>query len=350
MTKSFCLLSSICLCLFLTVACQSQNFDNELATKQKNLPVSYSSNVLNITLIQHDSCPWSYFWCVVEKGINDAAKDLKVNVKLLRPSETPYKPSEQKELIEKALKDNPDGIGVTLTDRKLFREPLTTFLEDHQDDRKSRIPVIAYNAGNSPDKDDIPYDIYIGQDEEKAGYEAGKKLVELARLKSSGKRGVCINHQEDTENLQARCRGFENALRDEGIPYFTIITKDNPKNIKEEIEKDYQTHKNTDIVLSLGQIGAAPFYEFMEDNKLESSQIFHATFDLSKTIINNIENGRTLFAIDQQPYLQGYMVVQWLALIKNHNFTPPGKVISTGPSFVDKDNLDKVKQQVGQYR
>ena len=44
------------------------------------------------------------------------------------------------------------------------------------------------------------------------------------------------------------------------------------------------------------------------------SKIWFATFDLSEEIANGIKDGSVQFAIDQQPYLQGYIPVAILAL------------------------------------
>ncbi|MGB7416604.1 MAG: hypothetical protein WA902_20540 [Thermosynechococcaceae cyanobacterium] len=63
---------------------------------------------------------------------------------------------------------------------------------------------------------------------------------------------------------------------------------------------------------------AVPFYQVIANQKRAFS---YGTFDLSRTVLNEIEKGTTLFAIDQQPYLEGYLAVQWLTWIKRHAFS-----------------------------
>ena len=48
-----------------------------------------------------------------------------------------------------------------------------------------------------------------------------------------------------------------------------------------------------------------------------------------------------MFAVDQQPYLQGYMAVAslWLYLTNGNDIGGGGPVL-TGPSFVDSTNID----------
>jgi simple sugar transport system substrate-binding protein len=69
-----------------------------------------------------------------------------------------------------------------------------------------------------------------------------------------------------------------------------------------------------------------------------------ATFDLSKDVIQAIEDGEILFAVDQQQYLQGYLPVVFLTLNKtNLNTVGGGRAVLTGPGFVEKSNAAKIK-------
>jgi len=68
-----------------------------------------------------------------------------------------------------------------------------------------------------------------------------------------------------------------------------------------------------------------------------------ATFDLDAQVIDAIKSGKITFAVDQQPYLQGYLPVVFLSLYKsNANTVGGGQPVLTGPSFVDKSNADEV--------
>ena len=331
---------------------------------------------IRIALIQHDSCPWSYFWCVVEQGILDAEKDLNVDVVLLRPNVEDEKPrvEQQKELIYKALdlQPKPTAIGITISADKDLFEGLNDDDEIKEKfsnkNGQSDTPVIVYNSNSGPNKENINYQFYIGQDDELAGYKAGIMLSE--KLEKSGevaKRGICIN-DSDAANAKDRCNGFKRALEEKNIKYSMLDEGKNislkPKEIKKELEKHFQEHKDTNIYLSLGPVGAQPFYKFIEENKISNERFRHAIFDLSEIIICNIKKNNTLFAIDQQPYLQGYLTVQWLTWIKRHNFKLLSigkedknifnKTISTGPIFVDKsflkENEKYIEKQVGLYR
>ena len=98
---------------------------------------------------------------------------------------------------------------------------------------------------------------------------------------------------------------------------------------------------------------------------------------MSASVLDRISKGTQTFAIDQQPYLQGYIPVAVLATMKEMKTTDLKKVadavkanpktkkrfdeyglvpnygprhISSGPGFVTKENIGKVEKYAGQYR
>ena len=62
------------------------------------------------------------------------------------------------------------------------------------------------------------------------------------------------------------------------------------------------------------------------------------TFDLGPDVLKAVEAGRIGFAVDQQPYLQGYLPIEMLALRARYGIFPAqGDVVATGPNFVTRD-------------
>ncbi len=54
-------------------------------------------------------------------------------------------------------------------------------------------------------------------------------------------------------------------------------------------------------------------------------------------MVKNVQAGKILFAVDQQPYLQGYLPIVFLALYKNNGNTVGGGMpVLTGPGYVTK--------------
>jgi len=291
---------------------------------------------LNFMLVQHALCAWDSFWCTVEKGIADAAKDMGVDVTVLGPDK--FDLEKTASLIDQAVAAKPNGIALTVSDPVLFKEPIMRAIN-------AGIPVIAYNAGSGPVKDNIPYLTYLGQDEYQGGYLGGLRLAA-----AGGKKGVCINHQVGHVGLDARCRGFLDALAEKGLKGEVLSIGNDPAEAQ-TIISDYNTaNPDTDTFLTLGPNGANPFYAFVEAAGLKPGKFVHGTFDLSPEIEANIKNGTTLFGIDQQPFLPGYGAVMMLTLLNRQNIVPALPVTPTGPGFVDKSNIAIVKALAGEYR
>ncbi|HET7869770.1 MAG TPA: LacI family transcriptional regulator, partial [Actinomycetota bacterium] len=70
-----------------------------------------------------------------------------------------------------------------------------------------------------------------------------------------------------------------------------------------------------------------------------------ATFDLSPEVLEAIDRGDMLFAIDQAQYLQGYLPIVLLTKYLETGALPLGsvdRVILTGPQIVTKDTAAQV--------
>jgi len=288
--------------------------------------VDAATKPLKIYAVQHALCAWDSFWCTVESGIKQAASDMGVDVTILGPDKFDLEKTAQ--LIEQAVSAKPDGLAVTVTDAELFRAPIQKALD-------AGIPVVAYNAGNGPVIDNIPYLTYLGQDEYQGGYQGGQRLAA-----NGGTKGVCINQQVGHAGLDKRCKGFVDALAEKNIPAEVLAVNDDPAASQTIISDYYTANPDVDIFLTLGPNGANPFYAFYKAAGLSPDKIKHGTFDTGEEINAAIKAGTTMFGIDQQPFLQGFGAIEMLTMVGRYGITPALPVTATGPGFITKDNVD----------
>jgi simple sugar transport system substrate-binding protein len=99
-------------------------------------------------------------------------------------------------------------------------------------------------------------------------------------------------------------------------------------------------HTNTDAVITLdAQVALTALQALPAAHS--SAKLY--TFDTNAALIAKIKSGQVQWAVDQQPYLQGYESVDalWLYLT-NGNVLGGGQVVLTGPSFVDASNVDRI--------
>jgi simple sugar transport system substrate-binding protein len=67
------------------------------------------------------------------------------------------------------------------------------------------------------------------------------------------------------------------------------------------------------------------------------------TFDLNADVAQNVLDGKLLFAIDQQPYVQGYLGVTGIYLKAiNGNDIGGGVPVYSGPAIITADNAEAV--------
>lgn len=292
---------------------------------------------VTLIMVQHATCSWDAYWCVVENGIKLAAEQMGVSTTVLAPDK--FDLERTAALIDQAVAAHPDGIALTVTDPILFKEPIERALA-------AGIPVVAYDSGAGPIKDNIAYLTFLGADEYQGGFQSGTRLA----AQPGAEVGVCINHQVGHTGLDARCQGFVDSMTEKGLTAEVLAITNDPAESQTIISDFFTANPQVNVALTLGPNGATPFYAFLEASGFGPGDIAHGTFDLSAEIVAAIEDGRTLFAVDQQPFLQGYGAVMLLNLLLRQGVTPALPVTATGPGFVDQSNIDIVKALAGQYR
>jgi simple sugar transport system substrate-binding protein len=251
---------------------------------------------------------------------------MNVNATVLGPDQ--FDLDQVASLIDQAVTARPDGLAVTIPDIERLRDPIQRALD-------AGIPVVAYNSGSGREADGLDYLTFLGSDEAQGGYLSAIRLADAGATS-----GVCINHQVGHAGLDARCEGFLSALDVYGLPAQVLPVTADPVESQAIIADFYAANPGTDAFLTLGPGGATPFYAFMQAAGLGPGSVKHGTFDLSDEIIARIKDGTTLYAVDQQPFLQGYSAVQTLMLNTRYGIQPVLDVTPTGPGFVDANNVD----------
>ena len=171
--------------------------------------------------------------------------------------------------------------------------------------------------------------MHVGQPEYTAGKAAGEK-AKAAGIKSF----LCVNHYATNPASFERCRGFADAI---GVDFksSTLDAGQDPTGVQSKVSAYLRNHPNTQAVLTLGPLSAAPTIKALQQMGL-AGKIWFATFDFANDIAKGIQDGTIQFAIDQQPYLQGYIPVAVLAIVKKDHTTDPAKIrqiLEANPKF-----------------
>ena len=268
------------------------------------------------------------FWSIVANGVDDAAKTLGIRVEYQAPST--FDMIRMSQLIDAAVASRPSGLVVSIPDADALGPSVRAAVA-------AGIPTLSINSGDESWRD-LGLLAHIGQTEYEAGKAAG------ARLAAGGtKRVVCVNHEVGNVSLDLRCRGLGDALKDAGATMHVLaVTLADPDDATQRIRGALARDPSIDGLLALGPPAAVPMLAALrETGRLE--KVAAGTFDLSSGVLAAVGDGELMFAIDQQPYLQGYLGVVLMAKYLETRAIPGGgQIIRTGPAFVTRETAAEV--------
>ena len=271
------------------------------------------------------------FWSIVEIGAKEGARDACLEVKWTQDVE--FSVTTTVERMEMAIAEDPDVLVITATEPVMMRRTVKRA-------RDKGIPIIAINVEDPAlDQGGLDYLVYIGGNEEKGGYTAADQIVKRG---PEPKRAACFNSFPGHVGLEARCKGFTDRMREAGVETDTVDVSGGPANAEGAISAYLIANPDANAFFTVSpgpENYEVAHAQLAQQGRTEGSSL--ATFDLTPFILENITNGTTLVAIDQQPYLQGYLAsilartyIDWGAI--------PGGDILTGPGVVNSDNVEVV--------
>jgi simple sugar transport system substrate-binding protein len=312
---------ALALCLALAVAaCSSsggkkaEQSSNQVGAGKANTPA------MTFALVTH-AAPGDTFWDIIQKGAQAAsAKD---NVTLKYSSDPSS--GNQANLIQSAIDSKVDGIAVTLPDPPALIPAVKKAID-------AGIPVVAINAGiGSFEQSGVLS--YFGSDESLAGQTGGKRASD-----EGYKHVLCVVQFQGQVQLEARCDGVKSTFTGKYDKIY-VNGSDLPS-VKSTIAAKLAQDKTIDFIVTLGAPIALAAIDAIKDS---GSQAKLGTFDFNPQIPPKIQSGELQWAIDQQPWLQGYEAIDSLWLYKvNGNVLGGGKPTLTGPFLVDKANVEFV--------
>ncbi|WP_210590570.1 sugar ABC transporter substrate-binding protein [Streptomyces sp. GESEQ-35] len=278
---------------------------------------------MTVAMVTHAS-PGDTFWDLVRKGAQAAAA--KDNIKLVYSSDPSA--GNQANLVQNAIDQKVDGIALTAAKPDAMKDVVAKA-------KAAGIPVVGFNSGVN-DWKKLGMLEYFGQDESIAGQAFGERLNQLG-----AKHALCVIQEQGQVALEARCAGLKKGFS--GKTDTLYVNGTDMPSVKSTITAKLSQDSSIDQVVTLGAPIALTGIQSLSDS---GSKAKLATFDLNKDLVQAVQDGKVEFAVDQQPYLQGYLAVDSLWLYKtNGNFSGGSTApVLTGPAFIDKTNVDAVAE------
>ncbi|MDH6453659.1 MULTISPECIES: substrate-binding domain-containing protein [unclassified Streptomyces] len=304
--------------LLLLAGCSGAGDDSRLDTGTAERAGAAGLRIALITHAGKDDA----FWERVRKGAEAAAAKDGVELTYANDPDS----TGQAQLVRDAIGDRVDGIAVTLAKPAAMKAPVAAA-------RAAGIPVVGLNSGIDAWKSQGVLQ-YFGQDEIVAGAAVGNKLNGL-----KVKHALCVIHERGNVALEARCAGVKKTFGGETENLYVEGT--DPEAVDAVLTARLRQDSDIDEVVTLGAQFAL---DAVDSVQAAGSRARVATFDLNDDLVKAIRSGSVQFAVDQQPYLQGYLAVDSLWLYRTNGNISGGGVapVLTGPAFVTRTNVASV--------
>jgi len=263
------------------------------------------------------------FWDPVFAAMQQASHDFDINLHLVKLSLNlteasiyPKMISQIREFCSPPYKFN--GIFVSLPNKQVAAA-LPACIE-------AGIPVVVINAGaNYAAALGVPF---IGQAEFTAGEQAGKQLIA-----AGVKKGICLMSDGNITSLQDRCRGVQYAFEVGNNVEFlgAIVTPSTGPDFVRAVENAVGEQ---DAWSGVGAITCGTDQiPFILDVLDKHPLLTIGTFDTAPEVYSAMDEGKVLFGIDQNSYLQGYWPIPLLTWNLTTNQSLLNSILESGPQM-----------------
>ncbi len=264
------------------------------------------------------------FFDTVKQGINDASGQLNVSCEFTGPSGMDTEA--QIEMTKQAIADKYDGIVLNIFEAEKLAPVIAQA-------NSAGIPVAAFNV------DDKTVETgrlcSVCQNLFRAGQVLGKNAAEFI---SDGSKIFIVMHDPGVSALQERYEGIIDGLKDRDITCEILIGGDNENTVR-VVTEALKANPDVKVLLGTGQSDTEGIGFAIERN-FKGQDYDVAGFDLSAETLRMVKEGTIRFAIDQQPYVQGYYPVVQLAQYIRYGVDPAD--IDAGNNVIDQAKAGRV--------
>lgn len=291
-------------------------------TGQDNTSESGNAIAATYAVVTH-SAQGDAFWDRVKSGAEKAGSDYGATVTYSSDPD----PAKQSQLIDNAVAQGVDGLVISMANPDGLEASVEKAVA-------AGIPVVTINSGIERSAEFGAF-THIGQSESVAGAAAGKEMKELGITKA-----ICVLHEAGNIGHEERCKAAASTMG--GTVENLQVDGTNDAEVKATIKAKLQADPTINGILALGAQFSIDAVGAVEEADSDAKVV---TFDLTEDVIDNIQSGSILFAVDQQPYVQGFLGITALYLNSiNGNVIGGGEPVYSGPAFITKDNVDTVAE------
>ena len=281
------------------------------------------------------------FCQTLEAGAIAAGEQLGVNVQIVQPGGVDAETLNP--ALQAATAAEPDAIGISY-----FTKGQESAILDTLDEG---IPVMLFNNNRFEAVDGDPATAttdpriltlsYVGQDETKSG-----EVLMTHLLPQLGEGKVVIfNNAPGATVLTLRADGVKRVLDANGIPYEDLDGELDEVVNQQTISAYLDANPDTVGIIGLGNPASNPAGVIVGERGLD---IVIGTFDVDTAAVEHLKQGTLTAALNQQPWLQGYMTVMNMYIETALGLNPVN--VDTGTQIVTMDNVHLLEAAVAAGR
>lgn len=304
-----------------------------MATAAVAMATATSANAADIAVVGGKAD--DPFFAVIKKGVDDATRAVEAyggSVNFLQLQTYDRIGPDAANLVRTAINQGADGIAVPNWVPEAEDPAITAAIN-------AGIPVMIYNSGGMEKAEELGALNYIGSDEYLAGRAGGEYFAEHGATNV-----ICVNTVPGAANLEARCQGVIDGMTDAGQSAEQLplppTSFGNPTAVAEAIKAQLLNDPSIDGIITISQADADSAANAIAQAGAQG-RVGLGGFDMNATILDRIQNDAQLFAIDQQPYLQGFLATSLLHSHAAFGTNVPTSPILTGPAIVDASNVEQ---------
>ena len=269
------------------------------------------------------------FFGAVKLGSDTAAKELGIDYQYSTTPDFNDIVALYARLTEAAIARKPAAIVIG----NFFPDSVEPLIEQAVE---ADIPVFVTNSGRTTWRD-LGALGFVGEDPDLMGKAGGE-----AEAAAGVTNGICVNHVASNPVLERRCNGYIAAIEAAGgtAKMITIPYEDttNDQKLQQAIGGALMAGKDVDGIFTLGPSVAMNAVAAVEQT---GRDVVIGTTDLSTTALEAVRDGKLLFALDQQPFLQGYYGLMMASQYLKYKVAPVTEV-NSGPFIIDASNVAAV--------
>ena len=277
------------------------------------------------------------FWQAVQKGYEDACSKLNANCQMVYV-QTDGSVQEQLANMEAALSRKPDALITSIVDNNAFDDAIKRA-------RDAGVIVIASNVDDLEGAAGNARQAFIGQGFVPAGHSLAAALWKS--VPTAGPLHILVGVSAPGQNWsEQRALGVTNFLDEQikaspdlKITYEKIDSGTDLATTGDRVGAYLSAHPETNAYFDTGFWDAA-VARVLTDRGVAPGKVLLGGFDLVPEVLDQMKAGYIQVAVDQQPYMQGFMPVVEVYLAKTVGLAPSD--IDTGQGIVTPDMVDPI--------